>query len=236
MPVGPLALTDETAIDLAQKIMKQTIRDLGDKAVDPTQMALINTMVDDHGRFGRKNGKGFYDYPPKPAKKKLWPGLKDLYPQLAPETGRLSRSCKQRFLVTIALEAARVMEEGIVTDPREADVGSILAFGFAPYTGGALSYIDGIGAKKFVKIAKALQKKYGASSRRPSCCSTWPKGRDLLRPLRARSEAGPQRERSGPSVNVASAVLPAGQAGGRELELAGKAFFPVLNGAGHALA
>ncbi|RUX65259.1 3-hydroxyacyl-CoA dehydrogenase, partial [Mesorhizobium sp. M7A.F.Ca.US.014.04.1.1] len=66
MPVGPLALTDETAIDLAQKIMKQTIRDLGDKAVDPKQMALINTMVDDHGRFGRKNGKGFYDYPAKP--------------------------------------------------------------------------------------------------------------------------------------------------------------------------
>ncbi|MGY2993644.1 3-hydroxyacyl-CoA dehydrogenase / enoyl-CoA hydratase / 3-hydroxybutyryl-CoA epimerase [Mesorhizobium sp. URHB0026] len=60
MPVGPLALTDETAIDLAQKIMKQTIRDLGEKAVDPRQMALINTMVDDHGRFGRKNGKGFF--------------------------------------------------------------------------------------------------------------------------------------------------------------------------------
>ena len=63
MPVGPLALTDETAIDLAQKIMKQTIRDLGEKAVDPAQMQLIDTMVDKHGRFGRKNGKGFYDYP-----------------------------------------------------------------------------------------------------------------------------------------------------------------------------
>ncbi|RUW91034.1 3-hydroxyacyl-CoA dehydrogenase NAD-binding domain-containing protein [Mesorhizobium sp. M7A.F.Ca.US.010.02.1.1] len=166
MPVGPLALTDETAIDLAQKIMKQTIRDLGDKAVDPKQMALINTMVDDHGRFGRKNGKGFYDYPAKPAKKKLWPGLRDLYPQLAPEKvdyGEL----QQRLLVTIALEAARVMEEGIVTDPREADVGSILAFGFAPYTGGALSYIDGIGAKAFVKIAKNLQKKYGAEFKAP---------------------------------------------------------------------
>ncbi|TPK67662.1 3-hydroxyacyl-CoA dehydrogenase [Mesorhizobium sp. B2-4-19] len=166
MPVGPLALTDETAIDLAQKIMKQTIRDLGDKAVDPKQMALINTMVDDHGRFGRKNGKGFYDYPAKPAKKKLWPGLKDLYPQLAPEKVDYEE-LQQRLLVTIALEAARVMEEGIVTDPREADVGSILAFGFAPYTGGALSYIDGIGAKQFVKIAKGLRKKYGAEFKAP---------------------------------------------------------------------
>lgn len=166
MPVGPLALTDETAIDLAQKIMKQTMRDLGDAAVDQKQMALINTMVDDHGRFGRKNGKGFYDYPAKPAKKKLWPGLKDLYPQLAAEKVDYEE-LQQRLLVTIALEAARVMEEGIVTDPREADVGSILAFGFAPYTGGALSYIDGIGAKAFVKIAKKLQKKYGAEFKAP---------------------------------------------------------------------
>ncbi|PDQ21494.1 3-hydroxyacyl-CoA dehydrogenase [Mesorhizobium sanjuanii] len=166
MPVGPLALTDETAIDLAQKIMKQTIRDLGDKAVDPKQMALINTLVDTHGRFGRKNGKGFYDYPQKPAKKKLWPGLRDLYPQLAPEKVDYEE-LKRRLLVTIALEAARVMEEGIVTDPREADVGSILAFGFAPFTGGVLSYIDGIGARKFVKIAKGLQKKYGAEFKAP---------------------------------------------------------------------
>ncbi|ESZ57921.1 3-hydroxyacyl-CoA dehydrogenase NAD-binding domain-containing protein [Mesorhizobium sp. L103C131B0] len=166
MPVGPLALTDETAIDLAQKIMKQTIRDLGDKAVDPRQMALINTLVDTHGRFGRKNGKGFYDYPAKPAKKKLWPGLKDLYPQLEAEKVDYEE-LQQRLLVTIALEAARVMEEGIVTDPREADLGSILAFGFAPFTGGALSYIDGIGAREFVRIAKGLQKKYGAEFKAP---------------------------------------------------------------------
>jgi 3-hydroxyacyl-CoA dehydrogenase/enoyl-CoA hydratase/3-hydroxybutyryl-CoA epimerase len=59
------------------------------------------------------------------------------------------------------------MEEGIVTDPREADVGSILAFGFAPYTGGALSYIDGMGAKKFVKLAKGLQRKFGAQFKAP---------------------------------------------------------------------
>ena len=166
MPVGPLALTDETAVDLAQKIMKQTIRDLGEKAVDKDQMALINTMVDKHGRFGRKNGKGFYDYPPKPAKKKLWPGLKDLYPQRDPDKIDVVE-LEQRFLVTIALEASRVMEEGIVTDPREADVGSILAFGFAPFTGGTLSYIDGMGAANFVKLAKALQKKYGPQFKAP---------------------------------------------------------------------
>jgi 3-hydroxyacyl-CoA dehydrogenase/enoyl-CoA hydratase/3-hydroxybutyryl-CoA epimerase len=166
MPVGPLALTDETAVDLAQKIMKQTARDLGEKAVDPEQMALIDTLVDKHGRFGRKNGKGFYDYPPKPAKKKLWPGLKDLYPQKRPEDVDYEE-LKRRLLVVIALEAARVMEEGIVTDPREADVGSILAFGFAPFTGGALSYIDGIGEKQFVAIAKTLQKKYGAEFKPP---------------------------------------------------------------------
>ncbi len=166
MPVGPLALTDETAVDLAQKIMKQTIRDLGEKAVDQEQFALINTMVDTHGRFGRKNGKGFYDYPAKPAKKKLWPGLKDLYKQQDPDKIDVE-VLKQRFLVTIALEAARVMEEGIVIDPREADVGSILAFGFAPYTGGALSYIDGMGAKAFVKLAKDLQKQYGKQFKAP---------------------------------------------------------------------
>ena len=166
MPVGPLALTDETAVDLAQKIMKQTIRDLGENAVDAEQFKLINTMVDTHGRFGRKNGKGFYDYPAKPAKKHLWPGLKDLYPQQDPDKIDVE-VLKERFLVTIALEAARVMEEGIVVDPREADVGSILAFGFAPYTGGALSYIDGMGAKQFVALSKRLQKQYGKQFKVP---------------------------------------------------------------------
>jgi 3-hydroxyacyl-CoA dehydrogenase/enoyl-CoA hydratase/3-hydroxybutyryl-CoA epimerase len=167
MPVGPLALTDETAVDLAQKIMHQTARDLGEKAVDPRQMALIDAMVDKFDRKGRKNGKGFYDYPEAAgAKKKLWPGLKDLYPQKKPEEIDFEE-LKQRLLVVIALEAARVMEEGIVTDPREADVGSILAFGFAPYTGGTLSYIDGIGAKEFVAVAKRLQKKYGAEFKVP---------------------------------------------------------------------
>ena len=161
MPVGPLSLNDEVAVDLSQKIMKASIADLGPNSVKPEHMALIDNMVDVLDRRGRKNGKGFYDYPAKPAKKSLWPGLKDLYPQ-KPARDVDVTVLKQRFLVTIALEAARTVEEGIVTDPREADVGSILGFGFAPYTGGTLSYIDGMGIKTFVELAEKLAAQYGS--------------------------------------------------------------------------
>ncbi len=160
MPVGPLSLNDEVAIDLSQKILKATVADLGPKAVDERHLALINRLVDELDRRGRKNGKGFYEYPAKPAKKFLWPELKTLYAQ-KPAAEIDVDILKQRFLVTIALEAARTMEEGIVTDPREADVGSILGFGFAPYTGGALSYIDGMGVKAFVDLAEKLAAAYG---------------------------------------------------------------------------
>lgn len=160
MPVGPLSLNDEVAIDLSQKILKATVADLGPKAVDERHLALIDKLVDELDRHGRKNGKGFYEYPAKPAKKFLWPELKTFYPQKPADEIDVN-TLKQRFLVTIALEAARTMEEGIVTDPREADVGSILGFGFAPYTGGALSYIDGMGVKAFVDLAEKLASRYG---------------------------------------------------------------------------
>ncbi|MGY5806940.1 FAD-dependent oxidoreductase [Rhizobium sp. LEGMi198b] len=160
MPVGPLALNDEVALDLSLKILKAAVADLGDKAVNAGHMQLVTRLVEGEGRFGRKNSKGFYDYPPKPAKKSLWPGLKEMYPQKKAEEIDVN-VLKQRFLVTIALEATRTMEEGIVIDPREADVGSILGFGFAPYTGGALSYIDGMGVKTFVDVCESLATAYG---------------------------------------------------------------------------
>ena len=160
MPVGPLQLNDETAIDLSHKILHQTIRDLGEDVVDPRHVELVDSMVEKHGRLGRKNGKGFYEYPDKPAKKHLWPGLKDLYTQLDPDTID-HQEIKNRFHATIAVEAARCVEEGVITDMREADVGSILGFGFAPFTGGALSYIDGMGTAKFVEMLADLESKYG---------------------------------------------------------------------------
>jgi 3-hydroxyacyl-CoA dehydrogenase/enoyl-CoA hydratase/3-hydroxybutyryl-CoA epimerase len=166
MPVGPLALTDEVAVDLVQKIMKQTVRDLGPEAVDRREMALIDLMVDTHERRGRKNGKGFYDYPAKPAKKRLWPELKTLHPQKAPEAVDYEE-LKRRLLAVLALEAVRVMEEGFLDDPREADLGSILGLGFAPFTGGVLSYIDGVGAKAFLSQVQALERKYGPAFKAP---------------------------------------------------------------------
>jgi 3-hydroxyacyl-CoA dehydrogenase/enoyl-CoA hydratase/3-hydroxybutyryl-CoA epimerase len=166
MPVGPLSLNDEVAIDLSLKILRATVADLGEKAVDPRHLALVERLVEKEGRLGRKNGKGFYDYPAKPAKKHLWPGLKTLYPQL--DAAKVDvQELKNRYLAVIALEAVRTVEEGIVTDPREADLGTILGFGFAPYTGGALSYIDSMGAQAFVDMCKVLARKYGKQFRAP---------------------------------------------------------------------
>ena len=160
MPVGPLSLNDEVALDLALKIVKATKAQLGEGAVDPAQEALLVAMVEGEGRLGRKNRKGFYDYP-EGGKKRLWPGLSDLVK--APRLGETIdfEELQERLLIAQALEAARTVEEGVITDPREADVGSILGFGFAPFTGGALSYIDMMGAKTFVEKAERLAEIHG---------------------------------------------------------------------------
>ena len=112
-------------------------------------------------RLGRKNGKGFYDYPER--------GLEDACGRASARSPArrsirirsASRNSRTASSYTQALEAARCMEEKVVTDPREADVGSILGFGFAPFTGGVLSLIDGMGAKAFVARAQELAAKYG---------------------------------------------------------------------------
>jgi 3-hydroxyacyl-CoA dehydrogenase/enoyl-CoA hydratase/3-hydroxybutyryl-CoA epimerase len=163
MPVGPLSLNDETAIDLGLKILRATEADIGTQAINQDHKKLLVEMVEKRGRLGRKNGKGFYDYPEKgKGQKKLWPELTSLQPKhLDPDTLDVEE-LKQRFLVVQAVEAARTVEDHVITDPREADVGSILGFGFAPFTGGALSYIDFMGTKKFVELCLKLEKKYGS--------------------------------------------------------------------------
>ena len=109
--------------------------------------------------------------------------------QLDPDTLDVEE-LKQRFLVVQAVEAARTVEDHVITDMREADVGSILGFGFAPFTGGTLSYIDFMGTKKFVELCHKLEAKYGSRFTPPKLLEEMAaQGRDLLRPLPA-EEAG----------------------------------------------
>lgn len=160
MPVGPLALNDEVGLDLAWRIVKATEAQEGAGAVDPRQMAILQALVEKDGRYGRKNGKGFYDYPAD-GPKRLWSGLAALAgSRRDPDTIDVA-TLKRRFLTVQALEAARTYLEGIVTDPREADVGAILGFGFAPFTGGPLSMIDGMGIARFNALCDSLRAIYG---------------------------------------------------------------------------
>ena len=130
MPVGPLSLNDGSP-DLGWKILKATEADLGPQAVDPGQKALLQELVEKQGRLGRKNGKGFYDYP-QGGPKRLWPGLAEIQKTKLDPDKISVQELKDRLLSVQALEAARCVEEGVITDVREADVGSILGFGFAP--------------------------------------------------------------------------------------------------------
>lgn len=165
MPVGPLSLNDEVALDLAWKILQATKADLGEKAIDTTQERVLQEMVIKHQRLGRKSGAGFYDYP-KGAKKVLWPELPKLFPPRDPDSFDKDELMK-RFLVVQAVEAVRCVEEGVVTDMREADVGSILGFGFAPFAGGAISYVDNMGTENFLALCEYFTKKYGKRFKAP---------------------------------------------------------------------
>ena len=158
MPVGPLAVADEVSIELGYHIKEAAKKDLGEAFPAPAGESVIDKMVLDVKRLGKKAGKGFYDYP-KGAKKHLWPGLAEHFPpaESQPEPAEL----RTRFLYIQAIETARCVEEGVLSDPAEADVGAIFGWGFAPFTGGPLSMIDTIGAKAFVAECDRLAAAHG---------------------------------------------------------------------------
>jgi 3-hydroxyacyl-CoA dehydrogenase/enoyl-CoA hydratase/3-hydroxybutyryl-CoA epimerase len=158
MPVGPLAVADEVTIDLQWKVIKQTEADLGRRFVKPVAYDVVQKFVEELKRPGRRFGAGFYDYPPD-AKKHLWPGLAGVFPRAVQQPA--TDEVMKRLLYIQALEATRCMEEGVVTTAAEADLGSILGWGFPAWTGGTLSYVDTIGIRKFVAECDRLAKRYG---------------------------------------------------------------------------
>jgi 3-hydroxyacyl-CoA dehydrogenase/enoyl-CoA hydratase/3-hydroxybutyryl-CoA epimerase len=159
MPVGPLAVHDEVTIDLSYKIMKQTMHDLGDDYVASGADDVIRHFVEDLKRPGKRFGAGFYDYP-EGGRKHLWAGLADEYPP-APTQPPVAE-IQKRLLHIQALETARCMEEGVVSEPADADVGSVFGWGFPAWTGGTLSYIDTVGLKTFLAECEALTESCGS--------------------------------------------------------------------------
>ena len=160
MPVGPLSLNDEVAVDLAWKILKATEADLGPDAVDPSQRRCCRRWSRSAAATAARTARAFTTIR-RTAPKRLWPGLTDLQKtRLDPDTIDIAE-LKHRLLAIQALETARCLEEGVLTDVREADVGSILGFGFAPFSGGTLSYIDMMGTQPFVELCRRLEQSRG---------------------------------------------------------------------------
>lgn len=158
MPIGPLAITDEVSIELLDSVRKQTQRDLAKEGKSvPSHPAhgVIDVMMR-LGRLGRAKGAGFYEYP-QAGKKHLWKGLTDLF---APREAQPFEDMKERFLFIQALEAVRCLEEGVLTSIRDANIGSILGIGFAPWTGGAIQYVNQYGIKEFAVRALELKDRY----------------------------------------------------------------------------
>ena len=164
MPVGPLAVLDETALSLSLHVMEQTRADFaaeGKTYVATPGELLVADMVRIHQRPGRAGGAGFYEYPKeKGAKKFLWPQLKPLY-EKADAPWNIT-DLKDRLLYRQAVETARCLSENVLTSVHEANIGSIFGIGFPAWTGGAMQFIYGMGIDAFVKRADELAAKFGA--------------------------------------------------------------------------
>jgi 3-hydroxyacyl-CoA dehydrogenase/enoyl-CoA hydratase/3-hydroxybutyryl-CoA epimerase len=164
MPVGPLAVLDETALTLSLHVMDQTRADFEAEGKtytpSPGEM-LVADMVRKHERPGRAGGAGFYEYPSeKGAKKFLWPKLKDLFEKPGAEWN--ITDLKDRLLYRQAVETARCLSENVLTTVHDANIGSIFGIGFPAWTGGAMQFIYGMGIEAFEARAAELATRYGA--------------------------------------------------------------------------
>jgi 3-hydroxyacyl-CoA dehydrogenase / enoyl-CoA hydratase / 3-hydroxybutyryl-CoA epimerase len=156
MPVGPLAVHDEVALDLSLKVMTESIK-AGAMSADEPTYTMVQKM-NELGRIGKKAKAGFYEYP-EGGQKTIWPGLSEFYPVSGEQPNR--EEVKTRLLYRQAIEAVRCFEEGVVRTKLDGDLGSILAWGFPAYTGGALSFVDFVGVETFVQTCDRLADQYG---------------------------------------------------------------------------
>ncbi|MTD99366.1 3-hydroxyacyl-CoA dehydrogenase [Paracoccus sp. YIM 132242] len=158
MPLGPLQLVDETSIDLGVKIAKATRAAMGDAYPDGAVDEVLFWMAD-QGRLGRKSNAGFYAYGDDGKRQGLWDGLAARYPQAEDQPDLTT--VQHRLMFAQTLEAVRAFEDGVLEDIREGDVGAILGWGFAPWTGGPFAWLDMLGAARAVQICDRLAADHG---------------------------------------------------------------------------
>ncbi len=157
-PIGPLQLIDDTSITLNASIARASKAAMGDAYPDEVTDEVL-FWLEDTGRLGRKSGGGFYAYDENGRRDGTWDGLHDKYPLL--ETQPDLTEVQHRLMMVQVLEAVHALEEGVLTDIREGDVGAILGWGFAPWSGGPFSWLDMIGAARAVEICDALKAEHG---------------------------------------------------------------------------
>ena len=161
-PVGPLAAIDEISQETAYNNglqLKADVEAQGKDFPETEVSTLVGRMVNEFGRKGKVYGGGYYDYPPK-GKKYIWPGMKKYF---APNgfTEIPYKDIKDRLWMCQSLEAVRAMEEGVITQVADGNIGSIMGIGFPAQTGGVFQAINAYGLPEFVERAKELHKKYG---------------------------------------------------------------------------
>lgn len=163
MPVGPLAISDEVSLTLMQHIRNQSRKDAeaagGTWRPHPAE-AIIDAMVNEYGRKGKAAGAGFYDYPAN-GKKHLWPALEKLFVDTEKARSTPLRELKDRILFIQAIETVRCLEEGVLRTVADANIGSIFGIGYAPWTGGAIQFINQYGVRAFAQRAGELAERYG---------------------------------------------------------------------------
>ena len=164
MPLGPLQLNDETSIDLGVKIAKATKEAMGE-AYDNDEADEVLFWLFDQGRLGRKSAAGFYEYDARGKRVGIWKGLRDQYTKDGANLDLLE--VQHRLMFAQTLEAVRALEEGVLMDVREGDVGAILGWGFAPWTGGPLSWFDMLGASYAAARCDDLEASYGPRFKAP---------------------------------------------------------------------
>lgn len=159
MPMPPLALQDEVSLSLGVHVADQARKDLaaeGKPFAEHPGMPVLRHLCE-LGRVGKKAGQGFYDYGDEG--KHLWPGLAGLYPVAAEQPPQAELI--DRLMFAQANEAARCLQEGVLRSVADGNIGSIFGWGFAPFQGGALQFINAMGPATFVARARALAEKYG---------------------------------------------------------------------------